>query len=92
MRDDVKCLVVRQPWAWVLVAGAKNVENRSSTTDYRGQIVIQAGLPKTVVNQVTKMRESALPPMEFECGALIGVVDLIDVVPLDESLEYNPWA
>ena len=92
MCDAIKCLVLRQPWAWALVAGAKNIENRSWTTGYRGPIVIQAGLPKTVVNEVTKSSEAALPRMDFEYGALVGVIDLIDVVPLDESLESNPWA
>ena len=30
--------------------------------------------------------------MPFEYSALIGVVDLIDVVPISEELESNPWA
>ena len=92
MIDAVKCLVVRQPWAWALVVGAKDVENRSWTTDYRGPIVIQASAAKTIVNQVNSSSELPLPPMDFDYGSLIGVVDLLDVVPLSEPLESNRWA
>jgi hypothetical protein len=30
-------LSVRQPWAWLIVNGYKDVENRSWTTHYRGR-------------------------------------------------------
>jgi hypothetical protein len=92
MSEAIKCLVVRQPWAWALVAGTKDIENRSWTTDYRGPIVIQASGSKAIVNHVINSSTVPLPPMNFDYGALIGVVDLLDVVPLSESLESNPWA
>lgn len=92
MSEKVRCLAVRQPWAWALVAGAKDIENRSWKTDYRGPIVIQASSAKTLVNSLTKGAGASLPPMAFEYSALIGVVDLIDIVPISEELESNPWA
>jgi hypothetical protein len=42
MKSDIRCLAVRQPYAWAIMAGAKDIENRSWTTDYRGPIVLQA--------------------------------------------------
>jgi hypothetical protein len=40
----VKALTVRQPWAWAIIHGGKDVENRSRGTSHRGQIYIHAGL------------------------------------------------
>ncbi len=90
MSDRMRCLAVMQPWAWAIVAGAKDIENRSWKTDYRGPVVIQASSTKTVVNGLAK--EHQLRPREFSYGALIGVADLVDVIPLSEKLEANPWA
>jgi hypothetical protein len=39
----MKVLTVRQPWASLIVAGIKNVENRSWRTKYRGKLGIHAG-------------------------------------------------
>lgn len=38
----MKVLSVRQPWAFLLVSGIKNVENRNWHTDYTGTLLIHA--------------------------------------------------
>ena len=38
----VKIISVRQPWAWLIVAGHKDVENRKWRTSYRGRLLIHA--------------------------------------------------
>ncbi|MFI6603744.1 hypothetical protein ACIBHX_46575 [Nonomuraea sp. NPDC050536] len=48
-------LTVRQPWAWALAWGGKNIENRSWTTSYRGWIAIHAG--KTLVDDVGRAQQ-----------------------------------
>jgi hypothetical protein len=90
MNNELRCLAIRQPWAWAVVAGAKDVENRSWKTDYRGPVVIQASSTKAVVNGLAKKHK--LRPREFSYGALIGIADLVDIVPLSEEFEANPWA
>ena len=90
MKSDIRCLAVRQPWAWAIMSGAKDIENRSWSTDYRGPIAILASSMKTEVNQIAKAGK--LPPRDFVYSALIGMVDLVDVVPMSEALEANPWA
>ncbi len=45
----MKALSVRQPWAWLIVNGYKDVENRDWNTKLRGQIWIHTG-----VHRVTK--------------------------------------
>lgn len=39
----MKCLSVRQPWAWAIIHGGKDIENRNWKTDYRGLVAIHAG-------------------------------------------------
>ena len=39
---SMKVIVVRQPWAWLIVHGYKDIENRSWKTRYRGTLLIQA--------------------------------------------------
>ena len=41
---ELKVLVVRQPWAWLIVNGYKDIENRSWRTRYRGALLIHARL------------------------------------------------
>jgi len=42
----MRILTVRQPWAWAIIHGGKDVENRvrNLAGDYRGPVAIQAGL------------------------------------------------
>ena len=38
----MKALSIRQPWASLIVAGIKDIENRSWVTNYRGKLLIHA--------------------------------------------------
>ena len=40
----MKALSIRQPWAWLIVNGYKDIENRSWGTSFRGRVYIHAGL------------------------------------------------
>lgn len=39
----ITALSVRQPWAWLLCEGLKDVENRNWRTNYRGTLYIHVG-------------------------------------------------
>ena len=39
---QVKCLSLQQPWAWLILFGGKNVENRKWRTRHVGPVLIQA--------------------------------------------------
>lgn len=39
----MKALSIRQPYAWLIVNGHKDVENRTWRTPYRGPVLIHAG-------------------------------------------------
>lgn len=91
---NMKCLSIRQPWAWLVCVGAKTIENRSWATTYRGVIAIHAsGYTKAVDGLVSG--ENAIPGVErelFAFGAIVGVAEIYDVVPICEPLRQNPWA
>lgn len=38
----MKALSLRQPWAWIVVYGGKNLENRIWSTTFRGPFLIHA--------------------------------------------------
>jgi len=39
----IKALSIMQPWAWLIVNGHKNIENREWSTKFRGLVAIHAG-------------------------------------------------
>jgi hypothetical protein len=39
----MKAITVKQPWAWAIAHGGKDVENRTWGTGYRGPLAIHAG-------------------------------------------------
>lgn len=39
----MKALTVKQPWAWAIIHGGKNIENRATLWKYRGPLAIHAG-------------------------------------------------
>ncbi len=41
--NGLQAISIRQPWAWLVVNGYKDIENRDWKTDYRGRILIHVG-------------------------------------------------
>lgn len=39
----MKALSILQPWAWLIVRGLKDIENRNWPTHYRGPFLVHAG-------------------------------------------------
>ena len=85
----MKALTVQQPWAWAIVHGGKDVENRTQAWGYRGPLAIHAGARWSERGAESRLvsgaygdamrRDKPLDRMAFAFGALIGVVDLVDV-------------
>ena len=81
----MKVLTVRQPWASLIVAGIKDVENRSWRTKYRGKLGIHAAAK---VEEEAMDLYSHLLNHDLPLGALVGSVRLVDCVKNYRS----PWA
>ncbi len=87
--SDLRALTVRQPWAWAIVAGLKDIENRTWATRRRGRILIHAGR----LDDAEALREfpAELPaPGELLRGYIIWSVELVDCLPLAEV--RSRWA
>jgi len=95
----MKTLTVKQPWASLIVSGIKDIENRTWKTNFRGRILIHAGMAKTsgmmavYLNraQYAKFRESVgFSGLDFiePIGAIIGSVEIVDCVVNHSSI----WA
>lgn len=95
------CITIRQPWAWLIVQGFKDIENRNWKTSFRGEILIHAakgmtiseyedciGLCKVVSKVNPFPHNTRMPPYsEMKRGGIIGSTTITDCVK--ESL--SPW-
>jgi hypothetical protein len=86
----VKVIVIRQPWAWLIVHGYKDIENRTWATRYRGPLLIQASASRPTKRKLEEIRLFAQErgvelPEEFESGGIVGMVQLEDCVTSSPS-------
>lgn len=79
-----KALSIMQPWAWLIVNGHKDIENRDWPTRFRGPILIHAGKRLDADSEVPP---SLNPPTEFERGGIVGIAEIVDCIEQSES----PW-
>jgi hypothetical protein len=88
-----KVLTIRQPWAWAILEGLKRIENRSWRTRYRGTLWIHAATSRATLKRYADRFPTI--PSQLDFGAIIGRVQLIDCVPLDEAagqpFAEGPW-
>ena len=93
-----KALSVRQPWAWAIIFAGKDVENRSWQAvnhglSVRGRIAIHAakGMTKDEYADASDFMAGigvrCPPACDLWRGAIIGFVDVVDVVKESTS----PW-
>jgi len=92
-------LSIMQPWAGLIVHGAKDIENRSWPTRVRGPVLIHAGKKRdgsaqdcvdAFIHPVTYdsgMEDEWPDAMEYPTGGIVGVAELIDCVTDSPS----PW-
>jgi ASCH domain len=85
--SDSRVLSVRQPWAWAIVAGHKDVENRTWSTTYRGRVFIHASLKPAQEGFAFCNRLGVDPPTDLTGGAVIGSVEIYEVAEASSS----PW-
>eukprot|EP01103_Thecamoeba_quadrilineata_P020422 TRINITY_DN8748_c0_g1_i1.p1 TRINITY_DN8748_c0_g1~~TRINITY_DN8748_c0_g1_i1.p1 ORF type:complete len:151 (+),score=21.41 TRINITY_DN8748_c0_g1_i1:466-918(+) len=79
-----------QPWASLLVYGIKKIEGRSWDTDFRGMLWIASGVHETTqeefsgIEQFYQERGVTEFPANYPKGALLGCVEVVDVLPQAE--------
>ena len=87
-------LSIRQPWAWLIIHGGKDIENRSWHTKFRGRFLVHAakGMTKQeclhAANYAQALGVNVPPTNELLRGGIIGSVELIDCVNSHDSAWY----
>lgn len=84
----MKTISIHQPWASLIVAGIKRVENRSRPTRYRGRVLIHAGLRAdgdalAVVDDL--IAQAGVAALEWPTGAIVGCARIVDCVTESED-------
>jgi hypothetical protein len=90
----MRVLTVRQPWAWAIAAGFKDIENRPFRTDHRGDVAILAGRTWAGDDALKRVRRhaSGAVPTRFQTGSVIAVVRLAGVHHrTDCDSACSPW-
>lgn len=95
----MKALSIRQPWAWLIVNGHKDIENRTWSTGTRGPILIHAskGMTQNEYEEACAFIESKdrirhinaiMPaPKDLQRGGIVGQADIADCV----RDHHSPW-
>jgi len=83
--EQMSALCVAQPWAQCIFQHGKNVENRNTNLLRRGTIAIYASISKKLYRFEACEEEYGLSLKwdELPKGALLGFVDIVDVVTDD---------
>ena len=83
----MKCISIRQPWAWLIVSGHKDIENRDWPTHYRGPVVIHASKRVPYEDECADIekRFGVKLPDDFEVGGIIGTAEIVDCVSAHDS-------
>jgi hypothetical protein len=87
---SMKALSVRQPWAWLIVEGWKNIENRDWRTTFRGPVLIHAAKGMTKAeHEACRLFVAGFAPQlakhlpwyqDLRFGGIVGQVTLLDCV------------
>lgn len=85
----MKALSIRQPWAWLIVNGYKDIENRVWNTKFRGKVLIHASLKldSKAYDDVLKAGYPIPSKSDIARGGIVGEAILLHVV----TESNNPW-
>lgn len=89
----MKALSIQQPWAWLLVHGHKDVENRDWPTKVRGRVLIHASKKIDLDGYAFLARHfpdlyvEVPGPKQIEVGGIVGEAQITDCVRQSAS----PW-
>jgi len=90
----LKAISIRQPWAWLIVNGHKDIENRIWAAKLRGPVLIHAGqsksdtIPEALAYIKRKYRVANLPDT-FETGGIVGIAEITDCVRRHRSKWFH---
>lgn len=94
-------LSIIQPWAWLIVHGHKDIENRDWCARFRGRVLIHTGKTAPGEDEMEDLMSGLspvtgkpipnfTPPENFfdpPRGGIVGVAEIVDCV----SVSRSPW-
>lgn len=84
--EDIRALTIRQPWCEYILRKAKDVENRTWSTNFRGLVLIHAG------KGVDPEAKDVVRDMGLPLGGIVGVMKITDCVQhMDSEWFYGPY-
>lgn len=95
----MKVLSIRQPWAWLIAHGYKDIENRDWVTHHRGAFLIHASKTMTkddlqgcydTLGNLARYEGIIINPPHaatLERGGIVGIAYIVDCVTESDS----PW-
>ena len=90
---DLVALSIRQPWAWLILNGGKDIENRTWPTRRRSRVLIHAakGCTRAEFEEACAIARLAgfrgeIPDLaQIERGGIVGVVEITESVTASAS-------
>lgn len=97
-----KALSIRQPWAWLIAKGLKDIENRSWESNYRGDFFIHASSTMTnrdyseclsYVEMLNRDQTVALPNITLPDKDILTLGGIIGAAYLSACVTHSdsPW-
>ena len=92
---NLPALSIRQPWAWLILNGGKDVENRTWKTNFRGRFLIHAAKGMTreefeaacEFSRLAGFRGDIPDGEQLARGGIVGVAELVDCT----MQHRTPW-
>lgn len=101
----MRVLSIKQPWAYLIANGIKDIENRDWNTSYRGPVLLHAGKQKdrdcflydhgatgeTLDPRIPWTNDDRVPQWDYlyRYGGVIGIATLVDVVTQSTSTWFR---
>lgn len=89
--SPIPALSIKQPWAWLIVNGYKDIENRNTLKNFRGTFLIHAGKSFDTKNWNDTNNPNFTPSLNkksiIHYGGIIGYAEIYDCVTKSDS----PW-
>lgn len=95
----MKAITIKQPWASLIVHDIKDIENRTWKTNFRGRVLIHAGIARVNNSLIPKPAFSddkvcaIIGEMVLPQSTIIGSVEIVDCVQNHPSIwaEKGVW-
>jgi hypothetical protein len=91
----MKIISIRQPWAWLIVHGGKDIENRTWQRAHRGPTLIHAskGMTRREYDDASDFAfwlhggcDPGIPAFDkLERGGIVGITNIVDCVSQSSS-------